>query len=298
LKKKTLLLTGTTGFIGYKFLSYSLTNNFLVIDILRKKNKNNKQIKKLKKFYPNLYKNIFFSSANELSKKLKNIKIDYFINFATLYNNNHTYDQITKFIDSNIMFPSLIYDLINNKTKKIINFGTMMQHSTSKLLTSQNFYTATKNAFEMISNYYAYKNNKTKFYNLKFYESFGDNDKRKKIIPTLIKNYKNNSTTKILSKKLSLNIIHTDDIINSIMILLNNNIKSGSYCIKNDHNIKIYNLINTLNKALDRKIKVKYGNKSTNINFKNKLNNLPKWKPIKNLESKIIKTFKDEANKN
>jgi CDP-paratose synthetase len=298
LKKKTLLLTGTTGFIGYKFLSYALKNNFLVIDILRVKNKNNKKIKKLKKFYPNLYKNIFFSSASDLSKKLKNIKIDYFINFATLYNNNHTYDQISKFINSNIMFPSLIYDLINNKTKKIINFGTMMQHSTSKLLTSQNFYTATKNAFEMISNYYAYKNNKTRFYNLKFYESFGDNDRRKKIIPTLIKNYKNNSTTKILSKQLSLNIIHTDDIINSIMILLNNNIKSGSYCIKNDHNIKIYNLINTLNKGLNRKIKVKYGNKSTKVNFKNKLNNLPKWKPIKNLKSKIIKTFKNEANKN
>lgn len=291
-------MTGTTGFIGYKFLSYALKNNFLVIDILRVKNKNNKKIKKLKKFYPNLYKNIFFSSASDLSKKLKNIKIDYFINFATLYNNNHTYDQISKFINSNIMFPSLIYDLINNKTKKIINFGTMMQHSTSKLLTSQNFYTATKNAFEMISNYYAYKNNKTRFYNLKFYESFGDNDRRKKIIPTLIKNYKNNSTTKILSKQLSLNIIHTDDIINSIMILLNNNIKSGSYCIKNDHNIKIYNLINTLNKGLNRKIKVKYGNKSTKVNFKNKLNNLPKWKPIKNLKSKIIKTFKNEANKN
>lgn len=291
-------MTGTTGFIGYKFLSYALKNNFLVIDILRVKNKNNKKIKKLKKFYPHLYKNIFFTSASDLSKKLKNIKIDYFINFATLYNNNHTYDQISKFINSNIMFPSLIYDLINNKTKKIINFGTMMQHSTSKLLTSQNFYTATKNAFEMISNYYAYKNNKTRFYNLKFYESFGDNDRRKKIIPTLIKNYKNNSTTKILSKQLSLNIIHTDDIINSIMILLNNNIKSGSYCIKNDHNIKIYNLINTLNKRLNRKIKVKYGNKSTTVNFKNKLNNLPKWKPIKNLKSKIIKTFKNEANKN
>lgn len=298
MKKKTLLLTGTSGFIGHKFLSYALSNKFLVIDILRIKNKKNTKIHKLRKLYPNQYKNIFFSNSNDLFKKLKNVKVDYFINFATLYSNSHTYDQIRKFVDSNILFPSLIYDLINHKVKKIINFGTMMQHSKNKLLTSKNFYAATKNAFEMISNYYVNINNKTKFYNLKFYESFGDNDKRKKIIPTLIKNYKNNLTTTILSKQLSLNIIHTDDIINSIMTLLNNNIKSGSYCIKNRHNIRIYNLINTLNKVLYKKIKVKYANKSAKVNYQNKLKILPKWKPIKNLESKILKAFIDETNQN
>ena len=100
----------------------------------------------------------------------------------------------------------------------------------------------------MISNYYSTINNKTKFYNIKFYESFGDNDTRNKIIPTIINNYKKNIVTKIISKKLSLNIIHTDDIINSIMILINHNIKSGNYCIKNTHNIKISDLINNLNK--------------------------------------------------
>ncbi len=296
MKKKTLLLTGTSGFIGYKFLSYALLNNFTVIDILRMKNKKNIKIKKLRAAYPNRYKNIFFSNNDDLSKKLKNIKIDHFINFATLYSNSHSYNQINNFVNSNILFPTLVYDLINNKVQKIINFGSMMQHSKNKLLTSNNLYAATKNAFEMISNYYAITNNKTKFYNIKFYESFGDNDKRKKIIPTIINNYKKKIVTKILSKKLSLNIIHTDDIINAIMVLLDNNIKSGSYCIKNTQNIKIYDLINSLNKELVMKIKVKYGNKSTTSNYQNNLKILPKWKPINNLESKIFKTFRNETN--
>ena len=86
MKKKKLLLTGTTGFIGYKFLLFALSNNFLVIDILRAKNKKNNKIIKLKKKYQSQYKNIFFDNNNDLSKKLKNIKVDYFINFATLYN--------------------------------------------------------------------------------------------------------------------------------------------------------------------------------------------------------------------
>ncbi len=296
MKKKTILLTGTTGFIGFKFLSFIITKNFLVIDILRKKNENKKKIKKLKTLYPKKYKNIFFSNYKELLEKLKNINVDYFVNFATLYNNDHSHHQIKNFINSNILFPTTIYDIISGKTKKIINFGSMMQHSKNENLVSKNFYGATKNAFEMISNYYAKRNYKTKFYNIKFYESVGDNDNRKKIIPTIINNYKKNITTKILSKKLALNIIHTDDIINAIMILLNNNIKSGSYCIKNKYNIKISSLINNLNKGINRKIKVKYGKKSNISNFNHNLKILPKWKPNKNLEKKIIKIFNNEIN--
>ena len=296
MKKKTLLLTGTTGFVGYKFLLFALSNNFLVIDILRTKNKKDKRIERLKNSFPTQYRNIYFSNNNELSKKLKNTNADYFINFATLYSNNHSHNQISDFINSNVLFPTIIYDMINNKTKKMINFGSMMQHSKNENLVSKNLYAATKNAFEMISNYYANMNNKSKFYNIKFYESVGDYDTRKKIIPTIINNYKKNIVTKILSKHLSLNMIHTDDIINSIMTLLNNNIESGSYCIKNTMNIKISSLINTLNKRLNKKIKVKYGNKSTISNNLNNLRILPKWRPIKNLENKIITIFKNEIN--
>ena len=296
MKKKILLLTGTTGFVGYKFLSFALSNGFSVVDILREKNKKNKKIRELRNAYPKKYKNIFFANNNNLSSQLKNIKADYFINFATLYSNNHSHSQIVDFIESNILFPTLIYDIINNKIKKMINFGSMMQHSKDEKLISKNLYAATKNAFEMIANYYVNTNNKTKFYNIKFYESFGDNDKRKKIIPTIINNYKQNKITKIISKQLALNIIHTDDIINSIMILLNNNITSGTYCIKNTNNIKISQLIDMLNKVLNKKIKVKYGNKSITSNYYNNLKILPYWKPNKNLENKIIKTFKNETN--
>jgi len=295
LKQKTLLLTGTTGFVGYKFLLYALKKNFLIIDILRKKNKRNKKISILKKSYPTKYKNIFFSNNNDLSNKLKSIKTDYFINFATIYKNNHSHHQIPDFINSNILFPTIIYDLISSNTKKVINFGSMMQHSKNEKLTSNNLYSATKNAFEMIGNYYSNINKKTKFYNIKFYESFGENDTRKKLIPTIINNYKKNILTNIISKQLTLNIIHTDDIINSIMVLLNNDIKSGSYCIKNKKNMKISILISTLNKKLNRKIKVKYGNKSITSSYHENLKILPKWKQVKNLENKIIKTFINET---
>ena len=77
--------------------------------------------------------------------------------------------------------------------------------------------------------------------------------------------------------------------------LINNNIKSGNYCIRNTVDIKISDLISNLNRNLNKKIKVKYGNKSINSNNHTILKILPKWKPIKNLEKRIIDTFKYEA---
>ena len=55
---------------------------------------------------------------------------------------------------------------------------------------------------------------------------------RKKLLPTLIKNYRQKKTTFINSKKLQLNIIHVNDIINAVMIILQNNIKPGDYCLR------------------------------------------------------------------
>ena len=294
MSQKTLLITGTSGFIGYNFLKYILSRNYHVIDILRTKNRKNPKLKKLKKKHPTNYKSIFFSNYFQLNSKIKKLKVNYFINFATLYKNNHKYDDIFDFVKSNILFPTLMYDLISQKVSKVINFGSMMQHSSSENFDSKNLYSATKNAFEMISNFYQYKEKKTKFYNLKLYESFGENDNRKKLIPIIIKNYKKNKSTIIVSKNLELNIIHVDDIINAITILLNKKIRPGSYCLENNKNIKISKLIENFNKDLKRKIKVKYLKKSVTKIPKSKLRKLPQWKPDSQLIKKIKLNFKNE----
>tara|TARA_Y100000389_G_scaffold127662_1_gene124982 strand:+ start:1979 stop:2860 length:882 start_codon:yes stop_codon:yes gene_type:complete len=291
LKKKTILLTGTTGFIGHNFLKNALLKNFNIIDILRSKNTRNAKIKKIKKRYANNYRTIYFSNYRQIEKKLKKINYDYFINFATLYKSTHKYEDIFGFINSNILFPTLLYENIHLKAKKIINFGTMMQVANGKNYNSKNLYAASKNAFEMIENFYSNRSSMSKFYNLKFYESFGENDNRPKLIPTILKNYKKNKSTKIISKKLELNVIHVNDITKAIMILLNNNIKPGSYCLKSQKNIKIYNLISNINKKITTKIKIKYNNNNFNKIKKSNLKKLPNWKPEVNLIKKIENEF-------
>ena len=296
MKKKFLLITGTSGFIGKLFLEDALKKGYQVVDILRDKNKKNYDLKKIKKLYPKSYKSIFYRKTNTLETKLKGIKFECFINFATLYNNSHLNIEIPRFIESNITFPSLILDTIFKKTKKIINFGTMMQHIDGKNFTPINFYASTKSAFEMILKYFILQNKKLKFYNLKFYESFHEKDHRNKLFPILYKNFKKNRTTQLVSKKLELNIIHVNDIIKAIHNILTRNIPSGEYCLKNFKNIKIQNFIDDVNRRSKRKIKVKFLNKKIPKIQRSYFKKLPKWIPDITLRKKIINKFCNENN--
>ena len=294
--KKKILITGSSGFIGYIFLKDALKKNYYIVDILRAKNKKNKKLIKLKKKFPKSYKSIFFSKKNIIKKKLKNKKFDLMINFATLYKNSHSNSEIPKFIDSNIIFPSIVLDSTFNNIKKFINFGTMMQHLDGINHTPKNFYASTKSSFEMILKYYALKDKKLKFYNLKLYESFFENDHRHKLIPTLFKNFKNNKMTTINSKNLELNIIHANDILKGIYTILNRNIKSGTYSLKSQKNIKIKNLIKSINNNSKKKLKVKFLQNNPIKPQKDFLRILPKWKADITIEDKIKKIFLNENN--
>ena len=293
--KKKILITGSSGFIGNLFLKSALKNGYYIVDILRYKNVKNSDLIHLRKVYSKSYKSIFYKELKDINIKLKNKKFDYFINFATLYKNSHLNNEIPDFIESNIIFPSVILDTIIVKVKKIINFGTMMQHIDGKNYIPQNFYASTKSAFEMILGYFVEKNKSIKFYNLKFYESYSEIDKRDKLIPTLFKNFKKNKTTKIIAKNLELNIIHINDLIKSIYLILNNNIKSGDYCLKNSKNIKIQRLIKSINNKSSKPLKVKFLSNKHIKPKKSFLKSLPKWKADITIQKKIEKLFYNET---
>ena len=296
MKKKILLITGSSGFIGKLFLADALKRGYQVIDILRDKNKKNYDLKKLKKLYPRSYKSVFYTKINTLESKLKSFKFECFINFATLYNNSHSNIEIPKFIESNVTFPSVILDTIFNKTNKVINFGTMMQHIDGKNFTPINFYASTKSAFEMILKYFVLQNKRLKFYNLKFYESFHEKDHRNKLFPILYRNFKKNKTTQIVSRKLELNIIHVNDIIKAIHNILTNNIPSGEYCLRSSKNMKIQNFINDVYRVSKKKIKVKFLNKKIPKIQKSYFKKLPKWNADITLRKIIINKFCNEDN--
>jgi nucleoside-diphosphate-sugar epimerase len=288
--KQRILITGATGFIGSNIINLLLEKKIYIYDILRQKNKNNKYIKKLqtkKNYFP-----IFYNKFNDLEVKLKKININTVINCATYYSNKNDVETIEKLIQTNIIFCSIILETLKKKIKKFINFGSMMEYSHGNNFSPKNFYAITKFSFQKIEEFYKKDNPKIKFYDLKLYETYGDNDKREKIIPTIIKKHSQNKSITIVSKNLAMNFVHIESLMLAIKMIIENRIQEGEYCIKNKKFTKIKEIIDILNKKLKKKIKTKYLSSKKFFYYNNKLKNFPYWSDKKNLENFLLYKLK------
>ena len=176
---KKILLTGSTGFIGSEILK-NIPPNYKAYITLRKK---------VKVFYKNRnIIQIIFKNHKQLDKKLKKIKVDYVIHCATHYVKKHNFDDISELSESNILFGNIILENINYmKVKKFINFSSVWENYNGIKDNYFNLYSVYKRGFSNLLEYYQKNLPKIKFYNLFLSDTFGELDKRPKIINILKK---------------------------------------------------------------------------------------------------------------
>ena len=290
--KKNILITGASGFVGSHLLDDCLKNNFIVHAIFRHSKKNVSFAKKYKKqIFPIFYNNIY-----EIKNKLTNCKIDYVIHCATHYIKKHDHNDIENIIKSNVLFSTILLDaVVNIKIKKFINLGTVWQHFNDTKNLAFNLYAATKQSFECIFNYYKNQYTKIKFYNILLTDTFGTNDKRKKLIPILLKNFNKKNPDKInIPKNLSMNLVDVNEVTKCLNILLKSKSESNNYVIKSNQDVKLFDLINFLNDNLENQIKVNWARNTKNYKII-KLKNL--LRKENDINKEILKLF-NEDNKN
>ena len=281
-----ILLTGATGFIGSNILKEIRLNNKVFI-IQRFESK--KKIKKTKNI-----KIITFKNYNILSNKLKKIKVDTIIHCATHYKKEHIQKDILKFIQSNILLGNIILENIKKlNAKQFINFSTTWEDFDNKENNPKNLYAAYKKSFNCLIQYYKKKIPNINFIDLMIVDTFGENDKRQKLINTLRNNYIKKRTSKIISKRLYLNLINVEDIVNAVKILLKNKIQPGKYILKNSNYFNLFELIEYINKNNNNnRIKVKWLSntliKDKILKYKKLKNWNPKKSNIKNVKDLIL----------
>ena len=162
-------------------------------------------------------------------------------------------------MESNIILGNIILENIKIlNAKQFINFSTTWEDIDNKENNPKNLYAAYKKSFNCIIQHYKKSFPNINFIDLMIVDTFGENDKRNKIINILKNNYKKNLQTKIISKNLYINLLNVVDINNALILILKNKYKSGSYLLSNKNDFKIINIIKQLNKISEKKIKVKW----------------------------------------
>lgn len=283
---KRILLTGSSGFIGSALLK-NLSEKYMVYFTTRKKIKKNKTLKNTIQIY--------FNSYNQLNHKLKKIKVDVIIHCATHYVKDHDIIDIQKLSESNLVFGNIILENTKKMSpKKFINFSTVWENYNGIKDNYFNLYSVYKKNFSNLIKFYENKNSKTKFLNFFISDTFGKDDKRKKIINILRKNYRNDSQTKIISSNLFLNLVNVEDIVDAIILAIKKNILSGDYNLINSKSFCISKIISKINSKKLKKLKIKWLSKKLIKDKIYKKNSFKTWLPKKSGIDDIINIITNE----
>ena len=176
--------------------------------------------------------------------------------------------------------------------KKIVNTGTSWQHYKNQKYNPVCLYAATKQAFEALIEFYIQSEN-FKVITLKLFDTYGENDKRPKLI-NLLNKFADEQTELIMSKgEQILNLVHVNDVCNAYHLcikILNNDkfIGMKSYCLSGDKTYKLKEVIQIFESVTGKKINVSWGGRSYRkrevMKLWNKGVKLPNWEPKITLE--------------
>ena len=287
MKKKNILITGCSGYLASNFIKYNYRKyNFYCIF--------NKKIIP-KKYYKNSIK-FNNNNINSLIKFIKETKPDLTIHMATKYVKFDKINSTKEIIDSNILFGSCLLQALDYcGYKKIINFSSIWQNiGKNNFYSPENFYSSTKEAFEIILQYFIMKK-KFSALTLKIYDTYGYNDTRDKLLQLIIKKNKKKQQIYLQNKSRKISLVHFQDINSGIKIaidyVVNKKFNYKTFSLRSNKDYTIGYIVDLFKKIHNLNFAVIWKNTNNQIKLNKSFKNLPGWKPKISLK-KGIKEFK------
>tara|TARA_B100000780_G_scaffold268103_1_gene225761 strand:- start:3410 stop:4246 length:837 start_codon:yes stop_codon:yes gene_type:complete len=235
-----------------------------------------------------------------VSKEIKNFAPDIIINCSASQLLEEDKKSIEKLIYSNLYSQTVFL----SEAKKIknfrgfITFGSRWEYDERGNYKPNSFYAATKHASDYLLQYFTDK--KTTIVSLKIFDTYGKNDKRKKILNLLLESYKKQKTLNLSPGKQEIDYVHVIDIC-KLINQISNDIKNKKirgfkrFTVSSKNPIKLINIIKILKKKLKNRLSVKIGalkyRKNEPMKCSRKIFNYPNWRPKKVLINELRKIF-------
>lgn len=206
-----ILITGGTGYVGKKLISYFSDNsNFDLFVIVRKPVDFSVNVKTV-------------NDDEHLEENIAAIKPDVVIHLASYLTANSGINDINNLIDANILFGTRLLNALKNVNLKcFINVGTFAEyHLGDGELNPTYLYAATKTAFRSVLKYYA-ELSKIKVIHVIPYTIYGGKDSKKKIIDYLFDAIDSPEPLKMSAGLQYLDFIHINDVVDFFLQLTTN----------------------------------------------------------------------------
>ena len=209
IENKNILVTGATGFVAYHLVKKLSIRNTVYCIVRPTSN-----IDKLK-LLSNVEFVIYDGSMHGLTTALSKLQIDLTYHLASLFIAEHNSAQIDDLINSNVLFPTQLLEVLANlKFYNFINTGTVWQTYTQKSYDPVCLYAATKEGFDNILEYYHLVKD-LNCITLRLYDTYGAMDERKKLFWVLKKIYKNGESLDMSEGEQKINLVYIDDVVNA-----------------------------------------------------------------------------------
>ena len=276
-----IAIIGSNGFIGSNLFNYFYK-------------KKNIKIKKM----PSYKKNINW--INLVCKNISLFSPNIIINCSASQNLLDSKKAIKSLIDSNI-YAQCCFLSEAKKNKNFIGyitFGSKWEYDQKGGYSPNSFYAATKFSMDFFLKYFS--NSNLAAVSLKIFDTYGENDPRKKIYNLLLNSYKKKKLLKLTPGNQELDYVNIKDLCEAINLICKYIVSKRiigfkKYTISSKKPITIKKFIKILKKELKNKLNVKLGaikyRNNESMKSLKKVFNIPGWKPKVNFVSETKKIF-------
>jgi nucleoside-diphosphate-sugar epimerase len=299
--KHPILITGAAGFVGSNLTRYFVSRG-IKVNIMIKRSSNtwrlNDIIKKTNVHYTDI------SDINNVKKIIKKIKPKTIYHLAT----HGGYSDQTDLVKIKKSILDATYNLINEckkyKFNIFINTGSSSEYGfknkamkESDILVPNSYYSVFKSSSSLYCQYESLKSN-IQIVTIRPFHVYGPYERSNRLIPSLIRNMLNDKKVKLVSPKVSRDMIYISDVVNFYIMLANKkNLKGEIFNLGSGKKTTIKEIYNFLKKITNYKVKNYWGSMknrywdqsiwySNNSYVKTKLN----WKPKVGLEKGLLNT--------
>ena len=297
MKKKKILITGGTGFIGYHLARACLKKGFVVKSLSTKKPIKNRKLKKVK------YLICDISDKKKLNRLLDH-DFNYIVNLAGYV--DHTNKKKTRKSHYNGC-KNLALFFLNSRIEKFIQIGSSIEYGKinspqkENINNKQKTYSIYGTSKLLSTKFLLHLNDKFNFPAtiLRLYLVYGPNQDTNRVIPITIKNALNDNKFDCSSGLQLRDFIYIDDLVKAILKTLSNKKIDGEILnIASGKPIKIKDIIMKICKFVGRGNpqfgKIQFRKDEINRLFPSivKAKKLLRWKPTININLGLKKTIK------